>query len=219
MKITVGEIELDLADDDPMYWGLASELLGPYDLGSIPFKPGDVVLDIGAHKGMLASYIAKRWPGLRIYSFEPEPENFKLLEENLKRNKVKDVKPYELAVTADGRRFPMIHGSHSAEASGYFFEDVAPDRVFTVKSTTIKAILGRHRIKKVKLLKLDCEGAEHEILAGSKNWVRKVEYVRGEIHMIPTLSAEGYTIGDTMSYFPPERSSWQVIENPVLLGT
>jgi FkbM family methyltransferase len=218
MKMYVGDIELDLADDDQQYWGIANEIRGPYDFEPIPFEKGDVVLDIGAHKGMLASYLALRFPGLRIYSYEPVPENFKVLKENLKRNKVEGVKPYQLAVTADGRKFPMFPGTHTAEASGFFYEGVAPDRVFEVKSTTVKAILGKHRIKKVKLLKLDCEGAEHEILANSKAWIKKVEYLRGEIHMIPTLVAEGYTVGDTMARFPAERSAWQVIENPALLG-
>jgi FkbM family methyltransferase len=217
MNLQIGDVGIEVGEMDSMFWGLIPELLGPYQLDTIPFKDGDVVLDIGAHKGILAIYMAKRWPGLRIFSFEPEPINFRALEENLKLNKIRNVKAYEQAVTADGREFPMLYGGHSAEASGFYRDGALPS--FVAKSTTIKAILGRHRIKQVKLLKLDCEGAEHEILADSDGWADKVEYIRGEIHMIPTLAAEGYTIGDAIQHFPPERSAWQVIENPRLLGS
>jgi hypothetical protein len=47
---------------------LASDV---YGLEMVPFQPGDVAIDIGAHIGLVSIYIAKRWPFLRIYAFEP----------------------------------------------------------------------------------------------------------------------------------------------------
>lgn len=42
-----------------------------YGLDAIPFQPGDCVIDIGAHIGLVSMYLAKRWPFLRIHAFEP----------------------------------------------------------------------------------------------------------------------------------------------------
>lgn len=216
MILQIRGIVLDVIEDT-MFNQLTAEIEGPYDFESIPFEPGDVVLDIGAHQGITSMYLAKRFPGLRIYAYEPIPENFERLLHNLEVNGVKNVKAYPWAVTADGRSFAMLRGNHSAEGSG-FFNPLLAHVAFPVKSTSIPAILGRHHIKRVKLLKLDCEGAEHEILADSAGWMDRIDYVRGEIHMIPTLVQEGYTIEGTTAHVPADRAAWQVIENPTLLG-
>ena len=41
------------------------------------------ILDIGAHIGCAALYFASQYPNTAIYSFEPVPENFKLLQQNV----------------------------------------------------------------------------------------------------------------------------------------
>jgi hypothetical protein len=39
-----------------------------YGLETIGFQPGDIVIDVGAHLGLVSLYLAKRWPFLRIYA-------------------------------------------------------------------------------------------------------------------------------------------------------
>ena len=60
----------------------------------------------------------------------------------------------------------------------------------------------------MKLLKLDCEGVEHEVLADCGEWRDRVEHWRGEIHMIPVLSALGYTVEGTGAVIPD--THWQI---------
>lgn len=50
-----------------------------YGLDAIPFQPGDCVIDIGAHIGLVSMYLARRWPFLRIHAFEPHPINHREL--------------------------------------------------------------------------------------------------------------------------------------------
>ena len=55
-------------------------------------KKGDVFVDVGAHIGyftLLASKIVG--PVGRVYAFEPNTNNFKLLQKNVKRNKLNNV--------------------------------------------------------------------------------------------------------------------------------
>ena len=60
----------------------------------------------------------------------------------------------------------------------------------------------------MKLLKLDCEGAEHEMLADCGGWRDRVDHWRGEIHLIPVLSALGYTVEGTGGIIPD--TQWQI---------
>src|SRR5262245_250736 len=57
---------------------VAEELMrDDYGFERIPFEAGDVVIDIGAHVGLVSSYLAKRWPFLRVQAFEPHPTNYR----------------------------------------------------------------------------------------------------------------------------------------------
>jgi hypothetical protein len=51
-----------------------------------------------------------------------------------------------------------------------------------VKTTTLNAIFMDYNISKCKLLKIDCEGAEYEILADAEEFLKKCAHLRGEFH-------------------------------------
>lgn len=177
-------------DDDPFYQEVVDEIESVYDLDSIRFRKGDFVLDIGAHVGLVSIYLAKKHPGIVVHSYEPVIENFIRLQRHVHLNETPNVHPHKLAVTADGLKRIMVRGEfHSGGATAFHaFEREA----FEVVSTTVPRILKRHDIKRVKLLKLDCEGAEHEILEdGVDTWLPKVKHIRGELHRVKTsLNAE-----------------------------
>lgn len=52
------------------------------------FKPGDVLFDIGANVGLYSTYAARR--GATVYSFEPESQNYALLNQNIYLNNLHD---------------------------------------------------------------------------------------------------------------------------------
>ena len=54
-------------------------------------------------------------------------------------------------------------------------------------------------LDKVKLLKIDCEGDEYEILYAT-NQLHKVEYIRGEFHLNNRLRQEGHSWDDLATY-------------------
>ncbi len=51
-------------------------------------QPGDVLFDIGANVGLYTLYAAQR--GVRVYAFEPESQNFALLNRNIYLNGMQD---------------------------------------------------------------------------------------------------------------------------------
>lgn len=81
---------------------------GCYALDAIRFSPGDVVVDIGAHVGLVSCYLARRFPFLKIYAFEPFKENYDNLILNLKNNGISNVVPSNQAITCDGRTLRMM---------------------------------------------------------------------------------------------------------------
>lgn len=167
-----------------------------YNIDSIKFSPNDIVVDIGAHVGVVSIYLAKKYPFIKIYAYEPIPDNYEHLIVNLRSNGINNVIPHNLAITSDGRRFDMIvnFADNSGGATGHLRDmKLANHFYYTIESVTLDDVFDTHNIKVCKLLKIDCEGAEHEILR-STNCLSKVEYLSGEFHINEHLAEQEYSI-------------------------
>jgi FkbM family methyltransferase len=166
------------------------EIRDDYRLDDIPFEPGDVVLDIGAHVGVVSTYLAIRHPDITIYAFEPIHENFARLCRNLEANNITNVHPIPRAVTRDGRDLTLASrlDANSGGATAYS----AGHGERTVRSTTLRDIFTTYRIQQCRLLKIDVEGAEYEILHSARGLLDQIDYIRGEFHINGTLARAGY---------------------------
>lgn len=164
----------------------------PYYIKDVNLKKGDIVIDIGANLGIFSIYLGLLYPDITIYAFEPVKQTYDNLVKNIEINNVKNVKVFNLAVTKDGRDLKMyylqeIPGSSfiedvkDTETSIRQFNKAQNKRHEIVKSTTLDDILKDNKIKKVKLLKIDCEGSEDEILRASEK-LSDIEHIIGEIH-------------------------------------
>lgn len=195
------EIALDgqplKVEDDPE-GGVAKlvwrEIQHSYDLDSIPFEAGDTVLDVGAQVGLVSLYLGKKHPEINIIAYEPVPENFARLVRNLANNGVKNVTAVNKAVTGDGRQIALTVNlqSNSGGASAFTSPDASCQSVM-VESVTLGDILSRH--EKIKLLKIDVEGAEYEIFGSLNGELGKIQNIRGEFHINDVLRRFGYDPG------------------------
>ena len=177
--MSIDGMELDI-EDDPQ--GTVAKTVcrgaaGKYD--DLNLQPGDVVVDIGAHVGIISIYLAKRYPGIRVYAFEPTRANFQRLMRNIEANNVL-VNVARLAVTSDGR-LTAVGGNASMNSGGYsIYQDATEPGGY---STTLANIMEREQIDHIALLKIDCEGAEYEILNADPSLLDRVTYLRGEFHL------------------------------------
>jgi FkbM family methyltransferase len=149
------------------------------------FAPHDVILDVGGHVGSFSYAVLKRGAGV-VYACEPDADNFRLLRHNLR--------PYRDRV----HLFPhAVWRSDQAVARLYFHNHQGDPRntgagsvaggptarqvsVLPFDDLVDRATEGGAR--RVRLLKLDCEGAEWPILLTSRS-LHRIDAVCGEYHL------------------------------------
>ena len=62
-----------------------------------------------------------------------------------------------------------------------------------VPSLTLQNIFDKHKINKLKLLKIDCEGSEYEILYNAlTNTLSNIQYLQGEFHAVKDSGAKNH---------------------------
>ena len=130
-------------------------------------KPGMVVIDVGAHVGYYSLLAAKHvGPTGKVYAFEPEPRNHKLLLSNIERNGYTNIVPINKGVSNRVGSTTLFltaldNGRHSA------YRHRSPERgSVSVEATTIDDFLDAQGWPKVDLVKVDVEGAEMDVLQG-----------------------------------------------------
>jgi FkbM family methyltransferase len=133
-------------------------------------RPGDVVLDVGAHVGIFTLLSAAAvGPSGEVHSFEPVPGNFAALRHNVELNTFRNVELNQAAVTAEAGEISLGLAEvspDSGETSGMFTAG-AKARAFNAPAMTLDSYVGEHLDgKPIRLVKIDVEGFEPAALAG-----------------------------------------------------
>ena len=151
-------------------------LHGSYLLDRVPLRPSDWVLDCGANVGEVSLALLRREPSLNIVAVEPEALEADCADLNLYQGRPRTVrgvlwheettlKFYSAAATAD---------SSTIEPPKY-------DSVREVPATTVDALLTLMQCQRLRLLKLEAEGAEPEILQGAMGSLERIDYIAADL--------------------------------------
>lgn len=187
-------VPLDLQDVDgvgAIVKLVCDEATHDYQLDTIPLAPGALVLDIGAHVGTVSCYFAKTRPDLRVVAVEPGDLQWTLLERNVYAN-LPDALPahqhhaYHVAVTGN-RRLVSLTAPSDNSGAGSIYAGGAP----TIQSVTLIDVLDEHG-PRAGLLKIDCEGAEHEVL--TDDVLDRVDFLVGEFHHCPARGHDAHAL-------------------------
>lgn len=130
----------------------------------VPEKP--TILDIGANAGYFSLLALSRFPGARVFAFEPMPANFKLLEHQRMLNENDELTCVQKAVSGQAGALTLSYDakdSFSTSATLFSVNSGHLDEI-SVEATTLHDVFTEFKIKRCDLLKMDCEGAEYGIL-------------------------------------------------------
>ena len=154
---------------------------GEYKDKNFFIKPKDVILDIGGHIGSFSIWAAQQASKGKVYTFEPNRENFQLLKENKKLNHATNLHIFNLAVSERAGKVSFFNSAHQSMGHS-LYEDTMPNKTI-VNATTLSEILKTNRIDKVDFLKIDAEGAEYPILLNAtSNVLSRVNKIFVEYH-------------------------------------
>lgn len=177
-----------------------------YRLPSL-FDDGDVVIDIGAHIGSF-TYAALRSGASRVFAIEADRSNYELASRNLERAVLSQrVELLRAAVwRSDEPARVVYHGGYGDGAArelntggmGVIWAQAGEPIETIAFDTLVDNVLKRS--KRIRLLKIDCEGSEWPILLTSKR-IEAIHEVCGEFHEIggpydrqtPPFQIPGYT--------------------------
>lgn len=137
------------------------DLYGRHDFN---IDNADTIIDIGAHIGLFSVYAATKSQLGKVYAFEPFGENFELLQMNLNNNSISNVVAEEVAIDKENGISKLYlspdnntggHSFHLKKNSGYFVD---------VATLSLASVVEKYELSVIDYLKMDCEGAEFEIL-------------------------------------------------------
>jgi FkbM family methyltransferase len=171
-------------------------------------RPGDVIIEFGAHHGYKTCYIAKLIGEKgKIVSVEPSPFNTDVIKQNVKLNHLKNVEVVTKAggeVAGQKARF-----SYSSNSS---IQEGSPIGTFETEITTIDS----YAHLKPTMLKIDVEGYEIEVLKGAQKVLKTRPKLMLEIHTLQ-LSRRGFSVQDVFDLLDLSDYDATIMEEPKVI--
>jgi FkbM family methyltransferase len=144
----------------------------------------DVILDIGSNIGSSILFFHEQFPTARIYGFEPNPDTFQLLQKNVASLPSVQVFNYGLGAADANIAVPF----DGADFSRFLSKDKTADWSGPLFPTSCQIRHAGHVVRnldliKVDLIKIDCEGAEYDILTAlPPELLFQSKWIVGEMH-------------------------------------
>lgn len=138
-------------------------------------RSGDCVLDIGANLGLVTFTLSALVGELgQVHAFEPAPQMQTFLQEAINRNNVTNVKLHRFALGAhDGELMLSVPRSNAGAASLVSARQTSESTRVAVPVRTLSSVMVSHDVDHVRLLKIDVEGFEPEVLAGAAEFLSR----------------------------------------------
>jgi FkbM family methyltransferase len=154
-----------------------------------------VFFDVGANTGAFTSGLLARFPGARIYAFEPQAQNFaRLINAGHPPERVRHA---NIALgRAPGRITLYDRADLEGSAHASVFEDVIADihrqavTASEVRIDTLDNVAAEHGVEYIDYLKIDTEGNELAVLEGAVRLLRdcRIGYIHFEFNEMNVVS-------------------------------
>ena len=149
----------------------AKTLASAYLLDHVPFAANDLILDCGANVGDFRLCFDRIGQDIRYHAFEPSPVEFGCLLKNVEGWG----KAHNIGLWNSDEELTFFVSSQGADSS--LVKPADYDDEINVKAERIWPRL----TEPVKLLKLEAEGAEPEILEGAGQRIETIAYISADL--------------------------------------
>jgi len=135
-----------------------------------------VIYDCGSNVGTSILYFKKQYPRSIITAYEPSPNIYRLLDANVKKNNLSDIKLKQQAVWTKNET--LTFNDEGADGGSIYSVSNAPK----VSVEAIDFIEVLQKESKIDFLKIDIEGAEHDLIPHIAPALNRVENIFIEYH-------------------------------------
>lgn len=153
-------------------------------------KPGEVLFDVGANIGSYSVYAGVK--GVKVYSFEPEAENYALLIKNLNLNGI-EPNAYCMAISDEIKTGLLYAGQQDVGGACHTFNEKVGFDLKVREEIYTQGCFGMPLQEMVKnglpqpdYIKIDVDGLEHKVLTGAWGILNNCKSLLIEIN--PSLS-------------------------------
>lgn len=161
-----------------------------------PFYKKVTILDVGAHKGYFSLFAFNNvLQGSTIIAVEPNGNNSSVLKKNLHQNQVSGVHVVHAAIHTSDEKIKLF----TSESENHsLVVDTAKKNEFTVvQGIQLATLMADFQVERVDFLKLDCEGAEYEVLYKlPKAIYEKIEVISMEFHDLKQTGSTALDLAD-----------------------
>lgn len=145
-------------------------------------NPTDTVIDVGANNGYFSVFAALKARSGRVFAFEPLPRLAQLMRSTIEINRLNNITLEEAALAEfDGESDFFISKTHNGMHN--MIRAYEGDERTKVKTVSLQKFCEMHKINKIDFLKLDCEGAEFQIvLSLPPDFLARIDKISLEYH-------------------------------------
>jgi len=139
-----------------------------------------LVFDVGAHQGFTVQEFLRGFPDSKVVAFEPEPENFRALREEVDSDRVVCEK------CAVSNEEGAHHLNLSDHTTAHRLSDIeCKEEAIRVPTTTVDTYCRQQGIDHIDLLKVDTEGHDLQVIKGARDMIENgcVSYILAEVSL------------------------------------
>jgi FkbM family methyltransferase len=158
-------------------------------------RPGDVVIEAGAHIGVHTIPLARMCaPGGLVFAFEPQIHIYHALCGNLALNSIYNVSAVAMAIGAEAGECSVPDIDYGAAGINFGGVSMLPPNAGKANVTMMALDMIADQLPALRLIKADVEGMETDVVIGAQNLIRRLrpflyleddrEERRGQLHAL-----------------------------------
>jgi FkbM family methyltransferase len=139
-------------------------------------RPGDITFDIGANLGLVTLTLARAvGPSGQVHAFEPNPVLQELIQQSIDKNSASNVTLHRMALgSTDDELTLFVPSNNSGQGSFKYHSNSPHSRTYRCMVKQLSHVVRQLQIGRIRLIKIDVEGFESDVLLGGADVLRDV---------------------------------------------